>query len=172
MRKFSVILFLLSVGFSAQSLNAQLLTEKLGGVSTNFLITSADTVNLQPVRQVILQRAATREYITDGYYQNTHQVGYNAYHLEFSSVRGISAQMVYNNKMGCFDQDFYRLVMYDVQEEVVGAMQLTSREVTKWINTNVVPYTFAFSIDLSDVPLVLLDNTARLDILQVHVRCE
>ena len=146
-----LLFFLTSMPFQLAS---QTILEKLGAVKTDFIITS-DTVVFEVFDQVIIQRGnAIHGALNEGGYG----YGNQNYFLEFITREKIQKLKTYGPK-----NDFYRIELIDKNGNVLGRIYPYLHHV-KVISNRVSPLLHTHVINLSEVPMVLLDKTTRINI--------
>lgn len=148
-----LVFLLLLAGIPFQSIG-QTLLEKLGGVKTDFILTS-DTVVLEVFDQVIIQRGnVVHGSINDGGYG----YGNQNYFLEF-----ITREKIQKIKTNGPKNDFYRMELIDKNGNILGRIYPFLHHV-KVISNKETPLLYTHAINLSEVPLILLDKTTRINI--------
>jgi hypothetical protein len=143
--------------FVLQILTAQSISESLGGIKTNFEIFSINT-DLEVAEQVIVLAAERQSYISTidaaGW-----GLGYQSFHFEFSTQKEIKEiDGDKNNKYK------YRLTLIDHENVILLALDLPKISVKKYHNPDITNSLFFYSIDLIDIPLLVLDKTKRIDL--------
>lgn len=164
---FLTVLVLCSLSLSSQSIS-----EQLGAVKTNFIITSNSlTLNIE---QILIPRAVAKS----GHYttpsmnvsytklQNstapqihTYGYGYQSFHLEFIAEKQISTIRANGKK-----RTYYLLHFLDINEELISSFELSSAMVNFIPNKGSKAWSYIYSIDLKNVPIVVLDRTQQLKI--------
>lgn len=160
----------LFVGFSIFCLclpffsSAQSLTEKLGGVPTNFVITS-DTNTLEVISQMIIKRGEYyAEYRDDYEGSSAYGYGYQSFHLEFMSRQPIYHKSVYDGNIRWRDMKSELYVsFYDEADNLLLNAKMPP-SFLKIVDENT--GLFSYSLNLVDYPIVLLDKTKRINIWQ------
>lgn len=153
-----IALQLLSVSF----LHAQNLSEKLGAVQTNLIITSHG-MELEVTNQIIAKRAE-RFYDWGGHNDGAYGYGYGyeSFHLEFTVKNGEidlpqPGGLLKGEKRTILD-------FYDAEDNLLGSVAKTPREVRLVSNNTLENKLMHYTIDLINIPLPLLDATNRIDI--------
>lgn len=144
---------------------AQPLTERLGGVTTAFTITTTD-LELNSTEQVLIRRA--RGYhgirtVCDG--GAGYGYGFESVHLEFHSIYSIKTQV----RRDIGRRKYYELTFLDQQNEVLAKIDLRPDAVRRFSSRQVPPL-YTYSIDLEGMPLILLDRVATIHIDRVDLR--
>jgi hypothetical protein len=152
--------FLLAIAlqlFVLQILCAQPISESLGGIKTNFEVFTINT-DLEVTEQIILLTTERFTYINPqgeagwGY-------GYQSFHFEFITKNEIKEiQGDKNNRHN------YRLSFIDHENVILLAVDLPKSSVNKYHNPDIPNSQFFYSIDLINIPILLLDKTKRIDL--------
>lgn len=153
------IILLLQI-FVIGNLSAQKLSEKLNVVKTNFTLTF-NGENLQPTNQFIAKKARY-DYnygsIEEGGYG--YGYGYESYFFEFATFNQVGIPYFSFWK----GSKSYILKFYDNFNQLIGSVERTIKHV-KIVRNEIDKNTPTFfSIDLVDIPLILLDETEHIDI--------
>lgn len=158
--KNTILFFCLLLPFSYLS---QDLTDKMGAITTNYMFTT-DTDTMVVSRQIIVERAGI--YLND---KKDERVagGYRSYRLEIMTETDISL-------IGVRSRDgrvgFYNLACYDEQDSLLGMFPLSRNEVVRVFKEralfNYKTDNKFFSFDLRTIPLLVLDQTKRIDIVR------
>lgn len=161
----SICLFLF---LTSNGLLAQTLSEKLGGIATDFIIVSGnDTLDID--KQLIIKRAKYKAE-KDHSFHETYEGGYGGYgyglgygyqslHLEFTSKVKINRTDIYNGNRNstwyctfhCYDKDGKQIL-----EMFIPAGRLKQGFSNKSASS------FIYSLNLVGIPIVVLDNTATI----------
>lgn len=156
---------LMTLLFATTAGSAQPLTERLGGITTAFTITSSDIV-LNDTEQILIRRArgyhGTRTVYEGG---AGYGYGFNSMHLEFHSVYSIRTQVRKEDGR----RKFYEATFLDSDNEVLAKIAMSPDAVRRFSSKQVPPL-FTYSIDLEGVPLILLDRVATIHIDRVEIR--
>lgn len=141
-------------------LTSQTLMEEIGGVRTNFTIVS-DTLWLDTDEQFLIKRATKEinlEEFDDGTLQRSE--AYESYHLEFI----LPGKIQTIRKIGK-SREYYFLEFFTDGDQLILSVELQPKEIkstTNWKDTELV----AYSINLQQVPLVILDRTLKLNFVK------
>ena len=167
-KKHGLTIFFLFLIFN--SLFAQTLSEKLGGVTTDFtIISNNDTLDID--RQFIIKRAEyhaehDHRFDTDGGYGYGYGYGYQSFHLEFISKDKVAKVKLYKPKNNgqsyctfhCYDKDGNQILEMFVPptrlKEIKNAKTTTS---------------YIYSFNLIGIPIVILDKTTTIYIEWQHL---
>jgi hypothetical protein len=149
--------------FSANILGAQNLKESLGGAKTNFQIYS-DTVDLKVSDQIIILRAEKQTY-SDSNYGTGWGYGYQSFHLEFITKKNIKVEN-YKFRNGRDNETKLELTFYDMNNGVLATTSFPYDYVDLYNNSSITDSPFFYSIDLIDIPIVLLDKTAKIGMIK------
>ena len=162
---FFLFLFLVSNGLLAQTLS-----EKLGGVATDFVIISGeDTLDID--KQIIIKRAkykAKKDYNTYETYEGGYGgygygfgYGYQSFHLEFTSKQQVGKTNVFNgNRTPTWYCTFH---YYDKNGKQTLEMFVPGSMLKQGFNEQSVT-SYIYSLNLVNVPILVLDNTSTIHI--------
>lgn len=143
------------------NLSAQDLEGSLGGVKTNFQIFS-DANNLNPTNQIIIQRAEKKSY-SDASFGIGWGYGYQSFHLEFVADKNLTEKK-FKFKAGRDNEDKLELTFYDSEDVVLATCILDFSAVNLLYNSSSEKSLFFYSIDLIDIPTVLLNKTTKINL--------
>jgi hypothetical protein len=149
--------------FSANILGAQNLKESLGGTKTNFQIYS-DTVDLKVSDQIIILRAEKQTY-SDSNFGTGWGYGYQSFHLEFITKKNIEIEY-FKFRNGRDNGTKLELLFYDSNNIVLTSSSIPYNYVDLYNNSSIIGSPFFYSIDLIDIPIVLLDKTAKISMIK------
>ena len=157
-KMFLFIMFQLSLF----NISAQNLEDSLGAVKTNFQLFS-DTTNLNPTNQIIIQRAERKSYgdsfgVGWGY-------GSQSLHIEFVSGKNL-AEKKFKYRAGRDNEDKLELTFYDSGNVVLATCQMDFSLVDLLYNSSSDKSLFFYSIDLIDIPIVLLNKTVKINLIK------
>jgi len=156
-------------------LSAQSITEQLGGTRVDLLITS-DTITLTTKEQVLIQRAEAK---SEHHINTTNNInytnfnnatttqtyaygyGYQSLHLEF-----IAENHVQVKRKSAKKRTFYTFEFFDNNGELIIKKELSPSKVNMTANKGSKAWTYIYSIDLKDIPLVVLDKTHQINIIK------
>ncbi|MGB8491882.1 MAG: hypothetical protein WCE64_12570 [Bacteroidales bacterium] len=157
------ILLIAAYIFSVNILAAQNLKESLGGIKTNFQIYS-DTVDLKVSDQIIILRAE-KNYYSDSNFGTGWGYGYQSFHLEFITKKNIKIEN-YKYRTLRDNENKLELIFYDSNNSVLATTSFPYDYVDLFNNSSIKDSPFFYSIDLIDIPVVLLDKTARIGMIK------
>lgn len=160
--KAKVFLFIM-FQLSLFNISAQNLEDVLGGVKTNFQLFS-DTTNLNPTNQIIIQRAERKSY-GDYSFGTGWGYGYQSYHIEFVAGKNL-AEKKFKFRAGRDNKDKLELTFYDSDNVVLATRLLDFSLVDLLYNSSSVKSLFFYSIDLIDIPVVLLNKTVKINLIK------
>jgi hypothetical protein len=149
--------------FSINILGAQNLKESLGGIKTNFQIYS-DTVDLKVSDQIIIIRAE-KKYDSDSDFGTGWGYGYQSFHLEFITKKNIKIEN-YKFRTGRDNGTKLELIFYDSNNSVLATSSFPYDYIDLYNNSSIIDSPFFYSIDLIDIPIVLLDKTAKIGMIK------
>jgi hypothetical protein len=154
-----VLVYMLSINF----LGAQNIKESLGAINTNFKIYS-DTVDLKVSDQIIILRAEKQTY-SDATFGTGWGYGYQSFHLEFITKKNIKVEN-YQFRAGRDNENKLQLIFYDSKNSVLATTSISFDYVDLYNNSSIIDSPFFYSIDLIDIPVVLLDKTAKIGMIK------
>lgn len=157
------ILLIAAYLFSVNILGAQNLKESLGGIKTNFLIYS-DTVDLKVSDQMIILRAE-RKSASDSNFGTGWGYGYQSFHLEFITKKNIIIES-YKFRTGRDNEMKLELIFYDSNNSVLATSSIPYYDIDLCNNSSIIDSPFFYSIDLIDIPIVLLDKTVKIGMIK------
>ena len=160
--KAKILLFVM-IQLSAIVIHAQNLDEALGGVKTNFELISG-TIDLKPADQIIILRAERKSY-SDASFGTGWGYGYQSLHLEFSITEKLTEEK-FRFKTGRDNEDKIALTFYDSDNVILTNCQLNYSDVDLLYNLESVRSQFFYSIDLINIPIVLLNKTAKINLIK------
>lgn len=143
------------------NLYSQSLTESLGGINTNFQFYS-DTVKLEVADQSIILRA---ESLRDTHISSNGGAGwgygYQSYHLEFITKDELSVK-TFPHKRFRNNNDRLKLIFYDSNNNSLASYLL-------FFDSNCLynDDLYFYSMDLIEIPLILLDRTVKIELLRL-----
>jgi hypothetical protein len=139
-------------------LEAQNIRESLGGIKTNFQIFS-DTIDLKVSDLTIILRAEKKTF-EDAAFGTGWGYGYQSYHLEFITKENIKVKN-YPFRTGRDNGNKLELIFYD-SDNKLASISIPFDYVDIFNNSSIINSPFFYSIDLIDVPIVLLDKTVKI----------
>ena len=157
--KYKGILLIIIQLFVINILTAQSLSESLGGTKTNFRIYSGPT-ELITSDQIIILRAEKDTY-SDLYAGWGY--GYRSFHLEFISNKNI-VELQSDVKSERYKM---KLTFYDSDNKILTMVTLPSHYLNEYSNSSSEDALFIYSLDLIDIPVVILDKTKKIDIIKL-----
>ncbi len=162
--RYKKILLITAYIFSVNILGGQNLSESLGGIKTNFQIYS-DTADLKVSDQIIVLRAEKR-YSSDSNFGTGWGFGYQSFHLEFITKKDIKIES-FKYRSGRDNETRFELVFYDSQNNVLATSSSPYHYVDLLNNSSITDSPFFYSIDLIDIPIVLLDKTVKINMIKM-----
>ncbi|MEL6923680.1 MAG: hypothetical protein AAFO94_06495 [Bacteroidota bacterium] len=155
----STALLCLLLCFGGDSASAQTIAEKLGGTYTNFLITSADSVLINDSQQLLIRRA---QYSFDTYSEGIGGYGYMPFTLEIITDRAVVRDTPQRR-----NHRKYLVRFFDANEKLLHNHLLEWQQVRiVWQENN--RRLYAYLLNLETIPISLLDQTVRIDILNIY----
>ena len=153
-----LLLYIFSASLSAQGLP---ISQQLGGVVTQYRITSGPHL-LNDGQQLLIKRS---NYLTG----SDRAGGYSEFHLEFATDLlpiGMIMRNAANEQRMVLTKPTrtYMLTFYDSQERVCHRTFIGRSRISVSSPRDEEGATFFFSIDLRNIPILLLDQTARIDL--------
>ncbi|WP_219932507.1 hypothetical protein [Perlabentimonas gracilis] len=164
MIKLQKILLLTFVVLAAGEVNAQSTIELLGRHETNFDFYSGST-NLEVSKQLIVKNAGRfydYSYNADRGYG--YGGGYETLRLEFETEKEIE------NTSKLIGQGHLTIDFVDVNGVILATIKFPKDRVALAFNADLSPSRKFYSVDLLDVPVLLLENTVRLNINSVNMK--
>ena len=143
------------------NISAQNMEDVLGGVKTHFQL-YCDTTNLNPTNQIIIQRAE-RKSDGDASFGLAWGYGYQSLHLEFVSDKNL-AEKKFKFRAGRDNNDKLELTFYDSDNVVLATRLIDFSLVDLLYNSLSDKSLFFYSIDLIDIPIVLLNKTVKMNL--------
>ena len=163
--KAKTLLFLI-IQLSVFNIDAQSLSESLGAVKTNFQIIS-DTKDLKVMDQFIIKRAEKKSYtrsFSEGGYG--YGYGYQSFHLEFVTQETY-IQKEFDHKEAKNNNDKLKLTFYDKSDKIIATYVLDFSVVDLKYELAFDKMRYFYSIDLIGIPIVLLDETVKIDLIKL-----
>lgn len=149
--------------FVFSGIGAQNLGKLLGGINTNFQIYS-DTIDLKVSDQLIILKAEKKTH-EDSNFGTGWAYGYQSFHLEFITSRDIRVQK-YPYKSTRSNEPRLDLVFTDSSNNILATKSIPFEYVDVFNNASIVYSPFFYSIDLIDIPIVLLDKTVKINMIK------
>lgn len=165
--KTRLVLFIAVQLFIINILGAQNLKESLGGIKTNFQIYS-DTVDLKASDQFIILRTEKKIH-TDEVGRFAWAYAYQSYHLEFVTKQNLKVEF-FKKEAGKDHGSKLELTFYDSNNNVLTTTTLPYEYVDVFTNTTSMDNPNFYSIDLIDIPVVLLDKTAKINMIKLNAK--
>lgn len=148
--------------------HTQTLIDKIGGVRTDFTITT-DSLDMQVQSQAIVKRGVSDfEADWSGYWDGAYGIGYGyglqTYHLEFSTDLKLIEKFKYRE--GSKEIHYYYLVtLTDKNDNTLLVIELNLNSIKSVSNGE---YLTTYSLDLNEIPMILLDKTEKIDIVLIR----
>ena len=158
MKKNSLLLVAVLL-FITGTVNAQHLISSLGGIKTHYTFYS-DTIALHVSEQFIIKNAGSYSY---GGPNSGLAAGYESYHLEFVTTKDLKRKDIYVHPT----TSSYQLEFYDADNHLLSTTTLKQDRVSKYTNKNKKGSPVFYSLDLFELPISLLDKTAKINILEL-----
>lgn len=162
------ILFILMLFFAAQQVMAQNLYEAMAGIKTDFIFTS-NNEEIGAERQFLVKKSGVLlDYTPTSESSYGYGGGYESYHLEFYTRSNISVEHVYRPRPNYH----YQLTFYDHQNNKISTIHFYRGRFGELPRVNVTeaPGMTYFSFDLRDLPIAVLEHTARIDVIKAVKR--
>lgn len=160
-----------SFQFLPNHLLGQTVTEKMGGVKTAFIITS-DNLNLDLLDQMIIKRGEGTYYAelsSDPYGEGgmgiSYGIGKETFHLELMSFNAIGKRD--SKQKG--NRGRFLIQFYDNQNQPICNILVPPKDLISTVDSEN-PQFFMYSINLARVPLVILDHTKRINIVELSYK--
>lgn len=147
----------------------QSISERAGGVTTNFIITS-DSILLNDTQQILIKRGKY-EYSTytsslsdSGY---GYGYGYQSFHIEFTSNKEIST-VIQSKRRKSRRRVHFSLRFTDNSGRVYENVEINESEINSLIGTKDSDKAYYYSINLASVPLLVLNEVSEINIIRVE----
>ena len=155
------IAFMIIVNLISFNSNSQSLTEKLGGVKTDFVFIS-DSIEMDIIDQIILKRGvkdSNTSYgsYSDGAYGYGYGYGFETFHLEFITTSKIKEIKFYERKKWTH----YKIDLMAENDSLLYSFKKYPSDVVKVLNGDSLQ---TYSINLYKVPMIFLDRTKKIRI--------
>jgi len=146
--------------FMSSCLEAQSVTEKLGAVSTEFTFLSLDDT-LNVTDQIILKRGLSKAKTEndrwgDSAYGMGYGLGLETFRLEFSSKDNIKTLLVSERNKRAYEIEFL-----DQNQSLLLKKEVSIKNMIRYWNGEDL---HVFSLNLQDIPLVILNTTSYFKI--------
>lgn len=163
--KTSIFLFVILL-FTTTNIYAQGLEESFGGFKTNFQIYS-DTTNLNVTNQMLIKRAEKKSYINQSLDSGAgYGYAYESFHLEFATHNKYVIR-TFKHRTGRNNNDKLELTFYDSNNNTLATHTLDFSAVDLFYSLESPNIQFFYSIDLIDIPVVLLKKTAKINLIKM-----
>ena len=149
------------------TLHAQSLSEQMGGIKTHFQLYSL-MLNLDASEQMLILRAESK-HESDASFGTGWGFGYRSYHLEFVAQKNLFIQY-FNRKPGRDNSTKLKLTFYNADKQILASFSIPFERVSIYSDDSDKGDLFFYSIDLINVPAVLLDKTAAIDMVEMVAR--
>lgn len=139
--------------------SAQKLSESLGSIKTDFEFYS-DTIDLEVHGQFIIKNAGgfySYDMTTGGY-----GMVYTSYHLEFSTYKELKFEYFKRHTNSLH----YIIDFYNSDNLKLASIKFLGNKVSKITNTETKGSITYYSVDLYNIPISLLNNTKKLNIVE------
>lgn len=167
MKNKAVLLILVQL-FAANVLIAQSLKESLGGVKTNFQIIS-DAIDLEASNQIIILKAEKKhDQYADSFSGYGWGYGYQSFHLEFITNKDLTVKTYKRERGSISRENKLDLKFYDAGNNVIASTIVPFDYVDLLRDTQKEGGPYFYSIDLIDIPVVLLDKTSKIDMVKLE----
>ncbi|MEM9820850.1 MAG: hypothetical protein AAF985_07250 [Bacteroidota bacterium] len=149
-------------------LEGQSLAEKIGGVATNFRIKS-DSIVLNDSQQLLIKRGVfdygiDNSEVPEESYGYAYGYGYQSYHLEFTSPHKISTIVKSKKRRR---SAHYIISLTDGAGRVYQNIKIRPSEVKSFFAVRGKDIIYAYSINLVDVPLIILNDMSVFNIVRI-----
>lgn len=149
--------------FVVNTLVAQDLNDALGGVKTDFQIFSG-TVDLDVSDQMIILKAKKR-HEADFSFGHGWGYGYQSYHLEFIANKYFKVE-TFKHRTGGNNASRLEVIFYDSNNIILASSFIPFDNVLVFSNPPINMGPFFYSIDLIDIPIVLLNKTSKISMIK------
>ena len=153
-------LFVVNLLIAQKSLN-----ESLGGIQTHFQIFS-DSVDLKVSNQIIILKAEKKhDQYADSFSGWGWGYGYQSFHLEFETNEEIEVKPLHYEGIRKPESRF-DLLFTDAENKVISSATIPVDYVDLLSNPKKEGDPYFYSIDLIDIPVVLLDKTSKINLVK------
>lgn len=163
MKLLFLLLFTVSTSFSF----SQNISEDIGGVSCTFSIVS-DGIDLEVKKQLMIMRAERRTEVSS--LDNSSYglgLGYSEWHLEFTAEKEITYRKKESDE-NIAHRGKYCIQLIDSDKTILIKTYVTADCLKQWNGGTKEDPIFTYSLDLLDLPLLLMDDVAFFDIVMVN----
>lgn len=152
--------------FSSFSLFAQTVGDDLGTVSCEFDIHSGS--NELDIRKKVLVRRATTEGVSSNYENQSYAYGYaySEWHLEFISNTPIGSRKKASEE-DYLKRGKYCIQLLNLNGDVLMKTYLIKDDLRSWEGAIDDKPIYTYSLDLINIPLVIIDDVDALNIIQI-----
>ena len=156
---------------SGLTVNSQTLSEKLGGVKTNFTIVS-DTIEMDVISQIIIQRGvASHKYDYSCDENSSYGYGYGYanqnYFLEFYAKQALRTRKIdRRSTISGHKKRYFQIVITDANGNLLYQNGYFGSRVTYNFNNDNI---YVYSVNLNNIPLVILDQATTIRLEEVIV---
>ncbi|MBN2637401.1 MAG: hypothetical protein JXR61_14095 [Prolixibacteraceae bacterium] len=159
----AIVFLFLVIQLSLFNGSAQNLENALGGVKTNFQLFS-DTTNLNPTNQMIIKRAEKKS-SSDVSFGTGWGYGYQSFHIEFIADKNLT-EKTFKYRAGRDNEDKLELTFHGSSNVVLATCLVHYSVVDLLYHSSAVSSRYFYSIDLIDIPLVLLNETVKINLIK------
>jgi len=147
------------------TVNSQTIFEKFGGVKTDFKLYSSD-LDLEVIDQCLVRRGVRNTRIN---YENdsAYGYGYESIHFEFVCKKRPQFDLIID-KAAKRKWTFFRLELYNGKNKMFYSVDLseTNLRVYEMEQPDKI-LNFVYSINMVNIPLILLDQVEKIDITKI-----
>jgi len=156
--------------FLSGVIHGQLVTEKIGGISTSFIVKS-DSILLNNTKQLLIKRGAYdhSKYTSTGENQSFgygYGYGYESYHIEFTSSQKIHTAKF--SKKRKRKKIYFKLSLIEDSGINYTNIKIRSSEVKLIMGKKGNEIYYTYSINLNCIPLINLDNIVEFNIVRIE----
>ena len=142
---------------------SQSLSEKLGGIKTDYTFISADSTVIECTDQQIIQRGEF-EYDYGTYYDGTYGYGYGYQVYRLEIMTGIKIPVQFRDKSEVRHK-FYRVILYNGSGERLATFDLPMNQVKSCSNGD---DRMTYSISLQTMPIILLEKAKTIQLIEMQ----
>lgn len=156
------IILVISISISSFKSYSQNISTQLGAIKTNLLF-STDNNPLRIKSQIIIKRGmlkARANTLSESSY--AYGYGLQSLHLEFISHNGIEKKYLNRKERGFNKSHVIKFI--NKNNEIILEKKLGENMIEENIYNNSL---FTYSINLFSIPVILLDDTERIDIIKI-----
>ena len=153
--------------FFASHIFAQTMNENLGSVPCDFILLSfGDT--LQTTKQQLIQRSEKKTEYSRNHYGSYHSgIAHTEWHLEFVSKNQIRTRLIQYSEKSKHRRK-YAVIFRDANNLTLLKIYLRRNAIRKWLGGTLAEPTNIYSLDLLNIPLLIIEDVKFIDIAYIE----